>query len=338
MPRVNLDPALMHTAARLYYLEDATQAEIAARLGMSRPTVSRLLSEARRVGIVRIEIIAPVEEDRADLADQLRDRLGLRSVRIAPPATGTVGEALAPALSDALRGARLAPGDTLLVSSGRTIYEAAQTALPHLPGVIVAPTVGGQDEPEVWYATNEITRQVAARVGGVPTFLYAPALPGPELYHTLLDDPSTQRVLQLWATACCVVLGIGAPLGTRTRLPRFVPATAGNLGEAVGDICSRFYDRSGDAVAFPGSERLMATRLEHLREIPTAIALAAGAAKVPSILAAARARYFNELVTDAATARALLAEDTDDARPRHGVSGRRDAIPRTHIVVSPDPA
>lgn len=303
---MSFSTALMHTAARLYYLEDATQAEIAARLGVSRPTVSRLLSEARRAGIVRIEVVAPMEEDGADLEDELREALGLRRVHLAPPAEGTLGEVLAPALSDALRGARLAPGDALLVSSGRTIYEAAQTALPHLPGVVLAPTVGGQDEAEVWYATNEITRQVAARVGGTPTFLYAPALPGEHLHETLLEDPSTRQVLELWATASCVILGVGAPLTTRTRLPRFVPAAAHNLREAVGDICSRFYDRAGDPVPFPGSERLMATRLERLREIPTAIALAAGTAKVPSILAAASAGYFNELVTDAATARALL--------------------------------
>ena len=33
---------LMRAAAVLYYLEDATQARIAAQLGTSRPTVSRL--------------------------------------------------------------------------------------------------------------------------------------------------------------------------------------------------------------------------------------------------------------------------------------------------------
>ena len=32
-------PALMHSAARLYYLEDAKQADVAERLGVSRPTV-----------------------------------------------------------------------------------------------------------------------------------------------------------------------------------------------------------------------------------------------------------------------------------------------------------
>jgi DNA-binding transcriptional regulator LsrR (DeoR family) len=304
--KTRFSKALMHAAAQLYYLEDATQAQIATRLGTSRATVSRLLSEARREGIVRIEIVAPVEHDLDELGERLRVGLALDAVYLSALAHGTKGEALAPALSTALRSAGLNPGDALLISSGRTIYEASHTELPRLPGVLLAPTVGGQDEPEAWYATNEITRRLAERVGGTPTFLYAPALPGPDLYETLLADASTRRITELWSSARCAVLGVGAPPATRTTLPRFVPSDTRVLRSAVGDICSRFYDHDGDPVEFPGSERLIATSLERLRNIPVSIALAAGASKVPSLLAAARAGYFNQLVTDPETALAIL--------------------------------
>ena len=58
---------------------------------------------------------------------------------------------------------------------------------------------------------------------------------------------------------------------------------------------------------FPGSERLIATDFDRLREIPVTIAVAAGAVKVPSIVTGAASRYFNQLVTDAETALALIA-------------------------------
>lgn len=297
----------MHDAARLYYLEDATQADIAERLGTSRATVSRLLSEARREGIVRIEVVAPVDEDLDALAGRVADALGLDAVHLAPgPVRGTVGAALAPALAAPLRAVGLSAGDVMLVSSGRTVYEAAQAELPQLGGVVLAPTIGGQDEPEAWYATNEITRQIATKVGGTPSFLYAPALPGPQLYDTLLGEPSIRRVLELWSAARCAVIGVGAPPLSRSSLPLFVSRDAGTLHAAVGDVCSRFYDRDGRPVAFPGSERLVATSLELLSRIPVCIALAAGEEKVPSLLAGAAAGYFNQLVTDAATATALL--------------------------------
>jgi DNA-binding transcriptional regulator LsrR (DeoR family) len=282
-------------------------------LGVSRATVSRLLSEARRAGIVRIEVIAPIDRDLDALAARLATALDLDAAWI--PAASTrrpVGENLAPALSAALRAVGLERGDVLLVSTGRTVYEAAQGSLPELPGLTIVPMIGGQDEPEVWYAPNEIIRQFAVRLGGDPVFLYAPALPGPELYDTLLHDPSTRSVFELWSQARCAVLGVGAPPLTRASLPRFIASDTSSLRESVGDVCSRFYDVRGEAVAFPGSERLIATDFETLRRIPTTIAVAAGAVKVPSILTGASSGYFNQLVTDADTALALIDVVGDD--------------------------
>ena len=180
-PRFSAD--LLHAAATLYYLQDATQAEVAKRLGTSRATVSRLLSEARRQGIVRIEVRDPLDPaNEEDLGSRTAEALGLAVVHIAPLAhQALLGPSLAPQLSRALRDVGLVSGDVLLVSSGRTVWETSREALPALPGIMVTPTVGGQDEPEAWYQTNEITRKVAETVGGRPVFLYAPAQPGPEL-------------------------------------------------------------------------------------------------------------------------------------------------------------
>jgi DNA-binding transcriptional regulator LsrR (DeoR family) len=299
-------PQLLYTAATLYYLKDATQAQIADRLSTSRATVSRLLSEARRQGIVRIEVIEPVEADLSALSAQTAQVLGLRAVHLSalPASPAAPGAALAPAVAAALSNVGLGRGDVLIVSSGRTVFEVAQGDLPELPGVLVTPTVGGQDDPNAWYQTNEITRTIAAKIKGSPTFLYAPALPGPCLHERLLEDPSIRRVTQMWEKARCALLGVGAPPATRDSIPGFVPT--GAVRSAVGDVCDHFFDRDGNDVPFPGGDRLIATSAELLRRIPAGIAVAAGTVKVPGIIAGARAGYFNELVTDVATARALL--------------------------------
>lgn len=311
---VRFSPQQMFEAATMYYLGDATQAQIAARLGTSRATVSRLLSEARRRGIVRIEVIRPADEIDAALARRAASRLGIRAVHLGPArTTGSVGTALSPALSVALSEVGLEPGDALLVSSGRTVYEAAQGDLPTLPDIIVAPMVGGQDEPEPWYQTNEITRQVAAKMGGRPVFLFAPALPGRELHERLLQDAATRRVLELWSSARCSIVGVGAPPRRRQSLPSFVPKDSVLLRRAVGDVCNHFYDQHGRPTAFRGSERLLAISDEALRSVPTSIAVAAGKEKVLSILAGAKAGFFNELVTDPTTAAALVAAPDEPA-------------------------
>ena len=57
--------SLLYPAAKLYYA--STKAEVAAQLGISPATVSRLLTEAKRCGIVRIEVV-PRSTDAARVA------------------------------------------------------------------------------------------------------------------------------------------------------------------------------------------------------------------------------------------------------------------------------
>jgi DNA-binding transcriptional regulator LsrR (DeoR family) len=308
-------PSLLYAAAKMYYTDEATQAEVAEHLQTSRATISRLLHEARRQGIVRIEVIPADNEAAHDLGSRVASVLGLTAVYISDPLPTTgrgeavedvMGGPLAAAVGRALLAVGLDIGDVMLVSSGRTIFEIARFELPRLPGVIVAPTVGGTDQPEAWFQTNEITRLIAERIGGRPAFLFAPALPGAELFQTLQTDPGIHRVLNLWPHARCVLTGVGAPPLLRSEAPQFVDMSSPELIEAVGDVCSRFFDRAGQPVQFPGSERLIAVDLETLKSIPTVVAVAAGANKVAPIIAAARVKLFSQLVTDPRTADEIL--------------------------------
>lgn len=305
-------PAQLYRAAQMYYLEDSTQADVARRLGTSRATVSRLLSEARRQGIVRIEVVPPSSEGADDLASRVASVLGVDRVFLSEPLpapTGTswrdIGSTLAPAVSRALTAVGMNSGEVLLVSSGRTVYEVARAHLARIPGVIVVPTIGGHDQPEEWYQTNEITRLMAKQLEGRPMYLFAPALPGLELHPTLRADPAIQRVLKLWPRARCVLTGVGASPMLRTDLPQFVPDSE-ELRAAVGDVCSRFFDQTGAPVDYPGSERLLALELDALRQIPVSIAVASGRDKIEPIIVAARAGYVDQLVTDPVTARGIL--------------------------------
>ncbi|MFI6598091.1 sugar-binding transcriptional regulator [Nonomuraea sp. NPDC050536] len=308
MQEARFPQELMYAAASQYYLEDATQADIAQRLGVSRATVSRLLTEARRQGIVEIRVHRPATLEEGPLAAQVADALRIQRVYLVPKVSGpALGPWLAPGLARALAAVGLEAGDVVLVSSGSTVYECAREGLGRFPGVTIAPAVGGQEEPQPWFQTNETTRILAERLGGVPSYLYAPALPGPELFNSLQHEPSVRRVMDLWAHAKCAIVGVGSAPLMRQVVPAFVPREATSLRQAVGDVCSRFYDRNGDPVEYPGSERLVATGLEELRRIPASIAIAVGGEKITSIIAAAKGGYFNQLVTDTPTAESLLA-------------------------------
>ncbi|GGL68441.1 MarR family transcriptional regulator [Curtobacterium sp. Csp1] len=297
----------VYQAARMYYLEDATQVEIASRLGVSRPTVSRLVAEARRAGLVRIDVVDPFQDETVALAERLQVVLGLRAVHLAAVThQATLGADLAAPIATAVEGMGLTPGDAVLVSSGRTVYDVAQTGMPQLAGVQLVPTVGGQADPMPWFQTNEITRTAAEHSGAIPAFLFAQALPSAAMRASLDEDPAFQHVVGLWGRAKGAILGVGAPTPTRDALARGIPVEDAVFDQAAGDVCLNFFAADGSPIEFPGSERMVRTSREVLAGVPHAVGVAVGSAKVPSIIGAVRAGMINELVTDAVTARALL--------------------------------
>ncbi|MGO2359719.1 MAG: sugar-binding transcriptional regulator [Brachybacterium tyrofermentans] len=305
-----MDPQLLHRAASAYYLDNLRQAEVAEHLGVSRPTVSKLLTEARRIGMVRFEVLDVSGPDVTDLEKRLRDLLGIDRVRIAP---GDQRErefrGIGDLLGEELRRLELRRGDVLLISSGTTTRAVSRMpGMPELRGVIIAPTVGGQQESDPVFQTNEIVRNLADRTGGDPRFIFAPALPSPSLWRSLQADPSFMSITDLWTRASVLVSGIGAPYSSRESLTSVVPRDDPSLRSAVGDVCLHFYDADGNTLVYPGSDRLVRPSAEVLRAIPTSIALAAGRGKALSIRAGAKAALFTTLITDAPTAEAVLAD------------------------------
>ncbi len=69
-------------ALKLYYQQNLSQAEVAARLGISRPTVAKLLAHGRDRGFVTISIHDPRDEA-SELAARLERCYGLSCVRVA---------------------------------------------------------------------------------------------------------------------------------------------------------------------------------------------------------------------------------------------------------------
>src|ERR1700710_1192109 len=63
-------------AAHLYYIQNLTMDAIATELGISRSSVSRLISFARDSGLVEIRINSPLDQLSA-LQNQLNERFGL---------------------------------------------------------------------------------------------------------------------------------------------------------------------------------------------------------------------------------------------------------------------
>lgn len=298
---------LLVTAAMLYYEQDRSQERIAQELGVSRPAVSRLLSRARELGIVQIQIVPPTVDPR--LAATLRDELNLRAVHIAPGVADSAdpGPVLCAPLENALSEIDLRAGRIFVVGWGRAVYSLGRSMTTPRPGVRVIPGLGGSDGDRPWFQPNEIARVWATALQGETRYLHAPAMVSPTLLRSLLAEPAIRSTLHMWQAADAAVVGIGVwPKPDPSYAASGFPIEDPMISDAAGDVAGRSFTEDGRLVDFSQHHCLLAVTSHRLQRIPNVIGLAAGPDKAKGVIGAARAGLITDLVTDIVTARAVI--------------------------------
>ena len=292
---------MLHTVAKMHYIGDMSQVQIAKQLGLSTATISRLLQRARAEGIVRIEVRDIYAPD--ELGQELAQKLGLARVEVVD---APVSGALAVPLSRMLAAADLRAGQVLMIGWGRTVSAVIEAGLPPMPGVLVVPSTGGMQQHAQHFQSNEFARRAAEVTGGVPHFIHAPYLPDPEARDFFLADSSVQESVGLWDRIGAAVVGIGQPYGLERSASGGTSPVEPALANAAGDVVRHYFTRDGQVLDWRGEGHMIAVSAQQLRSTPLVIGLAVGEAKVTSILGAARARLVTALITDTRTAEALL--------------------------------
>jgi DNA-binding transcriptional regulator LsrR (DeoR family) len=315
MPPIR-DPELLAKAARLYFVEDRSQDDVAAVLGTTRSNVSRILKQARDLGIVQIRIVDPAKRDQ-ELELALRDRFGLVDVRVleVTPETDVlsgVGRLAVRWLDETLRDSQV-----VALSWGQTL-QAVVRAVDGLfrRDVEVVQLVGGLSALDSAVTGQELVRELSERMGARHRYLHAPALFGSaEALTMMLHEQTIADALSAAKAADIAVVGIGASgVGSSGALLDALglsPAQRADfdVSGAVGDICARFYDLSGREVSSVVSERVLAVTLDDIRAIPIVAGVAAGREKALGILGALRGRIIDVLICDQEAARSVLSLD-----------------------------
>jgi DNA-binding transcriptional regulator LsrR (DeoR family) len=294
-----LNRRMMHTAAKMHYLQGLSQVEVSRRMEVSTATTSRLLSLAREEGIVRIRVLDLDEVD--GLGDKLASSLGLTSVRVTESGKAA---ALSTQVGMLLDDANLAPGAVVAIGWGRTIQSIISAGLPEMPEVLFVPMTGGMHEAASHFQINEFVRLAAEQTGGEARFLYAPSNVSPELHSVLIRDPKTARVIELWARVDAAIVGIGA--FARDGANTGASFGADEAARITGDVVRHYFDSTGSGIRWPGQEHQMSIARKQLERIPLSIGVAMGREKARSIIGAARSGMINALVTDTATANEII--------------------------------
>jgi DNA-binding transcriptional regulator LsrR (DeoR family) len=193
------------------------------------------------------------------------------------------------------------------VGWGRATWSISHADLPKIPGVVVVPALGGLNDEQPWVQTNEIARRIAAQLEGSVLLLHAPAVPSAELRESLLTDESIRAAVTRWDDAAAALVGIGAWAQAQPVPPSLLSMDAETLRATAGDVVGRLFDANGAPMPYSTEPRLLGISREQLARIHRRIGVAVGTQKVEAIIAAARSRLVNVLVTDVITASALSA-------------------------------
>jgi deoxyribonucleoside regulator len=306
--------------ARLYYLDDLGQQEIAGIMGISRSQISRLLTRARERGIVRITVEDYDPRDRA-LEERLRERFGLRravvvrgvdrSDRTAEHVRRAIGYFGAPAVAELVR-----PGIVVGLAGGRTLAALVEQIKPGngARGVQVVQLMGNIGPTASEIDAIDLSRTLAQRFGGTFYTVNAPAIAQDRSARDLfLAHDHIRLVRDLFGSLGLALVGVGS-LDESAFIDR------GVLGQeqlarlraagAVGEICGRFFDADGRECASEYRDRVVSIELDVLRRCPEVVAVTNGARRAEAVRAALRGELVRSLVIDDAGARALLGEES----------------------------
>lgn len=170
----------MITVARMYYEQDMNQNQIAKELGISRPLVSVLLTEARACGIVKITI-NDISVSSEKTSTYLKEQFSLSHVILVPDGKndGETNRAIAMetffycfAKKNADKNIGIGWGSMMgyMADLAETMDEEKRNK-----GRIF-PLTGGISSVIRGYHTNEVVRIFALKTGKAAEFLYVPAL------------------------------------------------------------------------------------------------------------------------------------------------------------------
>ena len=318
-PHSETDSRTLAKVSALYYLRGQTQQAIADRLRVSRPTVSRMIQEARKRGIVQITI-AHVDGLSAELEGELEETFGLREAVVADVGPDTseaeLRTQLGAAAADFLN-RMLEPGAVVGLTWGGTLREMVKAVAPRrTDGVTIVQTLGGVGPPLAEAHAADLPRRLAGSLGADLRLIQAPGIvASPDVRQVLASDPQIRSTLDALGSLSIAFVGIGAldtnpvlgegELASEVDLPEGLMEELAALG-AVGDMALRFFDAEGAPVRTSLDDRIIGVDLETLAEVDCVVGVAGGAAKVAVIRAALRGGLLDVLVTDDHTARALL--------------------------------
>ena len=293
--------------ANYYYKAGLTQEEIARNMNMSRQKVNRMLSKCIELGVVQISVEG-VEDTHIELESLLEKKYGLKAVRVSGKVSEENAYEIVGKIAAEYLGKTITKDDVIGFSRGRSM----SSLVAHMPiiktsNLMVTQLMGGWNNQQTNENVDDIVHRFSEKTNARSTVLYAPiVVNNPELRSAIVKEPFFYEAYKVIKSCTIAVVGIGdakkdkvLPTMEQLDYEKYIKKNA------VGEICTHFFDIDGNAVITEFDERVIAVKLDDFFAIPLRIAVAGLQSKIPGILGALKGGYINALITDFDTAQIL---------------------------------
>ena len=303
---------LLIKCCELYYIQCMTQNVISKSLGISRPTVSRLLKEAKEKGIVKIEIQESEQSGYDHLESSIEKKYGLKEVLITNDneeglLNSDLGSMAAKYLERIIKSS-----DIIGVSMGTTVKEIGRfVSKGSCVDAMFVPLIGGVGQIGIEIHPNAVAMNLSRAFNGKFKLLHVPAIISDiDLIDKLKDEKSISDVLDYIRKINVAIVGIGAPTDKSTMMATgyFDEKKMENLKKlnTVGDICLQFFDINGNHEQFKENDKVFGLHLDNIKKIDRVIGVAGGNEKVEAIIGAINGKLINVLITNYSCAKLIL--------------------------------
>lgn len=317
-PNDLIDVHLIGKVSMLYHHNGYTQQEIATRLQLSRPKVSRLLKEAKERGFIQVSVNIPngsfVEQE-----TRLEKKYKLDEVLITEISTldksssnKLIKKQLGTTAARYLQ-RTISQNSILGVTWGTTLQAMVDEMQPvTAQNLHIVQTLGGVGPPEAKAHAMDISRRLSQLLNSRLTLLPAPGIvESHEAKIILLSDRRVSAALNLFPKIETVYVGIGA-LKTNPVLQKesseISPRIQNEIlnSNAVGDIGLNFFDMNGQEIETGFQDLFIGMSLKELKNVKTVVGIAGGEDKFEAIVGALNGNYIDVLITDHITAGKLM--------------------------------
>src|SRR6202048_2789909 len=303
-------------AAWLYHVAGNTQAEIARKLQISRPTAQRLVAFALERGLVKVRVNHKVASC-LELAIALRQRYNLAVCDVVPVNADSADQVLRKIAVAAAQVMESYLGEVepkiIALGSGQTIKavigELNALARPQHRMLSLVGTIARDGSSNPYDAALQAAEKIGAKCFLIPAPLLADS---PDERKQWCHHRLYRIVGELSHQIDVAFVGIG-DMGLGCPMHRDGFLTADEVMElvkagAVGDNLGWAYNEAGELVRASTQERVTSIQLRGPSKKPI-IAFAGSDHKARAVLGALRGQWINGLVTDETCARRILASD-----------------------------